>query len=152
MLSVCLWISPHASTSECLNQSSLNLVQITWHLSPSQTHTSQIPPISVCVSPCVSILSLLGKDSVKNIPPFIASQRLCKHDPTAKNTRNNRIILKCVNFYAIRVVSKRNLWVSLCIPLSFICNNSVKTFLWQRRIVASVIFYVVGVVSKGVGD
>jgi hypothetical protein len=38
--------------------------------------------------------------------------------------------------------------VCLCIPLSFLGKNSVKTSSRQRRIVGGVVFYVVRVVSN----
>jgi hypothetical protein len=41
--------------------------------------------------------------------------------------------------------------VCLCILVSLLGNNSVKTFPWQRRIVGGVVFYVVRVVSKESG-
>jgi hypothetical protein len=41
--------------------------------------------------------------------------------------------------------------VGLCIPLSLLGNNSVKTF-QQQQIVGGVIFHVVDVESKEVGD
>jgi hypothetical protein len=44
---------------------------------------------SVCVSLCVSILSLKGNCSVNCIPPFGARQRLGKQVPAATNTRNS---------------------------------------------------------------
>jgi hypothetical protein len=36
----------------------------------------------------------------------------------------------------------------LCIPLSLLGNNSVKTFSWQQRIVGGVVYYAVRVVSS----
>jgi hypothetical protein len=48
---------------------------------------------SVCVSVCVSLLSLRGKGSVKCITPFVARLRLGKHVPAATNKRNNRRIV-----------------------------------------------------------
>jgi hypothetical protein len=63
---------------------------------------------SVCMSLCVSLLSLLGKGSVKCIPPFVARQRLSKYNPAGTNTRNSRRIVGRVIFYAILVVSKEN--------------------------------------------
>jgi hypothetical protein len=89
-----------------------------------------INPSYQSASVCVSLLSLLGKGSVKCIPPFIARQRLGKQVPAAKNTSNNR----------------RNVSVRLCIPLSLLGNNSVKTF--QRQIVEGVVFYAVRAVWK----
>jgi hypothetical protein len=85
---------------------------------------------SVCVSACVFLLSLQGKDLVKCILPFIARQRLGEHVPTATNTRNNR-----------RIVGRVYLWVRLG-------NNSVKTFPRQRIIVGCFVFYAVRVLSK----
>jgi hypothetical protein len=105
-----------------------------------------LPP--VCVSGCVSLLSLLGKGSVKCIPPFIARQRLDKHIPAATNTRNSRRTVRRVIFCAVRDLSKECQWVCLSIPLSLLCNNSVTTFSRQRRIVGSVVLYAVRVVSK----
>jgi hypothetical protein len=87
---------------------------------------------SVCASICISLLSLLGNGSVKCIPHFIARQWLGKHITAATNTR-----------ICWTLVS-----VGLCIPLSLLCNNSVKTFPRQRRIVGGVVFYAVRVVSK----
>jgi hypothetical protein len=60
MLYVC--IPPPQLTYECLNQSFLNLVCISWHLSPSQRHASQIPA------------------------PIVARQRLSRQVPAAKTT------------------------------------------------------------------
>jgi hypothetical protein len=85
---------------------------------------------SVCVSVCVSVLSLLGKGSVKCIPLFVAGQRLGNHVPVATKRRNNRRI-------AVGVC----LWVCLCSHLLLLGNNSVKTFPRQRRIVGGVVFY-----------
>jgi hypothetical protein len=103
---------------------------------------------SVCVSVRVSFLSLLGDDSVKCIPPFGIRQRLGKHVPPATNTRNDRRIIGRVIFYAIPILSKESLWVCLCIPLSLLGKNSVRTFPRQRRIVGGVVFYAACVVSK----
>jgi hypothetical protein len=106
----------------------------TWAQLNGVLHKS-LPP--VCVSLCVSLISLLGKCSVKCIPPFIARQRLGKHVPAATNTRKNKIIVGHVC-----------LWVCLCIPLLLLGNISVKTFPRQRRTVGGVVFYAVHVVSK----
>jgi hypothetical protein len=65
-----------------------------------------INPSHQSVSVCVSILLLLGKGSVKCIPPFVARQQLDKHVSAAKNTRNERIIVGGVVFYAVHVASK----------------------------------------------
>jgi hypothetical protein len=58
------------------------------------------------VSVSVLLLSLLGKSSIKCIPPFIARQRLSKHIPIAMNTHNNK-----------RIVGRVCLWVCLCTSL-----------------------------------
>jgi hypothetical protein len=92
---------------------------------------------SFCVSAYVSLLSLLGKGSVKCSPPFVAKQRPSKHVLAATNTRNNR-----------RIVGRVCLWVCLCIPLSLLGNNSGTTYPQQRRIVGGVVFYEIRVVSK----
>jgi hypothetical protein len=140
------------STVECLNQSLWNLVCINiyhgnWaHL--NWNHSDQ----SVCVYVCVSLLSLQCNGSVKCIPLFGARRRLGKHVPAAMNARNNRRINGRVIFYAIRVLWKESLWVCLCIPLSLLNNNYVRTFLRQRIIVGEVVFFGIRVVSKKVGD
>jgi hypothetical protein len=118
-----------------------------WQLSPTQCLLQKFLP-SFCVSVCVSLLSLLGKGSVKYIPLIVARQRLGEHVPAATNTRNNRRIVGRVIFYAVRVLSKKSLWVCLCIPLSLLANNSVTTFPRQRRTVGDIVFYAVRVVSK----
>jgi hypothetical protein len=91
---------------------------------------------SVCVSVCAALLSLLGKGSVKWIPPFFARQR-----------QQYKIVGRVI-FYAVRVLSMESLWVSLCITLSLLRSNWVKTFPRQQRIVGGVVFYAVRVVSK----
>jgi hypothetical protein len=84
----------------------------------------------VCVSVCASLLSLLGNGSLKYIQHSVAWQRLGKHVPAATKTRNNS-------------------WTRVSVdPLSFLGNNSVKTFPWQQRVVGGVVFYAVRVVSK----
>jgi hypothetical protein len=42
------------------------LVCISWHLSPSQRHTSYFRPIGLAA--CVTLLSLLGNSSVNTLP------------------------------------------------------------------------------------
>jgi hypothetical protein len=71
------------------------------------------------------------------IPPLIVRQRLGKHVPAATNTRNNR-----------RIVGRVCLWICLCIPMSLLGNNSVKTFPRQPRIDGGVVFCAVRVVSE----
>jgi hypothetical protein len=106
-------------------------------------------PSHQCV--CVFLLSLLGKGSVKCIPPFVARQRLDKHVPAATNTDSRRIVGR-ITFYAVRVLSKVSLWVCLYIPISLLGNNSVKTFLRQRKIIGGVVFYAVRSYQRKVGD
>jgi hypothetical protein len=67
----------------------------------------------------------------------VARQQIGNQVPSATNIRNNRIIVKSIC-----------LWVSLCIPLSLLGNNSVKTFPWPRRIAGGVVFYADCVASK----
>jgi hypothetical protein len=93
--------------------------------------------IILCVSVCVSLLSLLGNVSLKCTPLFIATQRFGKHIPAAKNSHNTR-----------KIVGRFCLWVCLCIPLTLLGNKSVKTFPRQGRIVEGDVFYVVRVVLK----
>jgi hypothetical protein len=123
-------------TFESLNQSScMNLGK--YIMAPEPNSTAYfINPSPQSVSVCVSLLSLLGNGSVKCIPPFIARQRLGKHFPAARNTRSNR-----------RIVGRLCLWVCLC-RLSLLGNKWVKAFPLQRRIIGSVIFCAVRVVSN----
>jgi hypothetical protein len=66
----------------------------TYIMAPEPISTAYfINPSRQSVSACVSFLSLLGKGSVKCIPPFIARQRIGKHVPAATSIRNNRRIL-----------------------------------------------------------
>jgi hypothetical protein len=83
------------------------------------------------------ILSLLGKGSVECIPPFIARQRPSNQVPAAKNTLKSR-----------RIARRVFLWICLCIPLSLLGSNSVKTFPRQRKIAGGVIFYSINVVLR----
>jgi hypothetical protein len=64
------------------------------------------------------------------------------------NTRNSRRIVGGVIFYTVRVVSKENLLVCLCIPLSFLDNSLEHTFPRQRKIVGGVVFYATCFVSN----
>jgi hypothetical protein len=78
---------------------------------------------SVCVSLCLSLLSLQGNGWVQYyVPPFGARQRLGKHVPAAKNTRDKRMVGYVISV-AVRVLSKECLWVSLFIPLSLLGEN-----------------------------
>jgi hypothetical protein len=89
MQSECVYLQP--STFKCLNQSLWNLVWTWAHLN-GILHKSLT---SVCVSACVSPLSLLGNCWV---------QRYC----SKKYTRNNRRIVEYVVFCAVCVASKEN--------------------------------------------
>jgi hypothetical protein len=81
--------------------------------------------------------------------PFLAvRQRLGKHVPAATSTHKNTRIFGRIIFYAVHALSKESLLVCLCIPILLLSNNSVKTFRQQRRIVGSVFFNGVRVVSN----
>jgi hypothetical protein len=67
---------------------------------------------------------------------------------TARNTRNSRKTVGGAIFYAVLVVSKKSLWVSLYIPLSLLGNGAVNTFPRQKRVIGGFVFYAVLVVSK----
>jgi hypothetical protein len=84
-------------------------------------------------------------------PLIVARQQLPVHVSAATNIRKNRGIVGRVVFYAVRVVSKKSLWVCVCIPLSLLGNGSVNTFPRQREIAGDVVFYAVRVVSKESG-
>jgi hypothetical protein len=103
------------------------LVCVSWHLSPSQRLASYISPISLCV--CMRIPPTFARHQVGKNPLIVARQRLGKNVPGATNTRNNR-----------RVVGRICLWVCLCVFLSLLGNNSVKTFPQQGKIVGGVVF------------
>jgi hypothetical protein len=98
---------------------------------------------SVCL-----YMSLQGNGSVKFIPPFNVRQRLGKHVPRATNSHNGKRIVGRLTFYTVRVLTKESLWVSLCILLSLLGTDSVKTFPRQQRIFGGVVFYALLVVSK----
>jgi hypothetical protein len=104
----------------------------------------------ICGSVWVTLPSFLGEGSVKCITPFVARQRLSKvyplfvgrqrlgkHAPAATITSNNS-----------RIVGSVCLRVCLCIPLSLLGNNLVKTFPRQRRFAGDVVFYAAHIVSK----
>jgi hypothetical protein len=78
-----------------------------------------MPSINLCV--CMfSFLSLLGNSSAKTLP--------------RQQIRNNRKIIGRIIFCAVRVISKENLWVYLCLPLSFRDIGSANTFPLRRGI------------------
>jgi hypothetical protein len=76
---------------------------------------------SVCVSVCVSLLSLLRKGSVKCISPFIARKRLGKNVLAATNTHNKGMTV--VASFSMQSVSYQRESVGLCIPLSLLGDN-----------------------------
>jgi hypothetical protein len=133
-----LSVNPPSLTWECMNKSLLYLVCIVHHGTRAHLkcvlHKS-LP--SVCMSVCASFLSFLCTGSVKCTSSFVATQRLGKHVPAAMNIRNNR-----------RVAGRVCLWLCLCIPLSLLCNNSVKTFSRRKITVGGAVFYAARVVSK----
>jgi hypothetical protein len=96
----------------------------------------------------LSLLPFLDKGSIKFISRFMARQRLSKHVPAAKNTRISRRIVGRIISCAARVLSKKSLWACLCILVSFLGNNSVKTFLRQRSIFGDVVLYAVPLTLK----
>jgi hypothetical protein len=102
---------------------------------------------SVCMSVCVSLLSLQGNGSVKCLFRFGAGQPLGKHFSVATNTLYKRIIVN-KSFSRRSLSYQKSLWVCLCVSLSLLCNNSVKTSPRQRRILGDLICYAVHVVSK----
>jgi hypothetical protein len=125
MLPVCEFPPPPPKlTFECLNQYLWNLVFISWQLSRFST--------AYFGNPSHQSVYLLGKGSVTCIPPVIARQWLAKHVPSTTNTHNRRIIGR----------------VCLCIPLSLVGKNFVRTLPRQRRIVGGVVFCAAHVVSK----
>jgi hypothetical protein len=81
---------------------------------------------------CVSLPTLLGKLHRLSID----SQRSGKHVFVAKDTHNNR-----------RIVRSFCLCVCLFAPKWLLGNNYVKMFPWQRRIIEGVGFYAAFVVS-----
>jgi hypothetical protein len=87
------------------------------------------------VSAYVSFLSLLGNDSVN----MFLRQRI------------QATIEKLLDVpFSMRFMSYQGDSVGVSIyPLSFLGNNSLKTFPRQRRIVGGVVFYAVRVLSKG---
>jgi hypothetical protein len=107
-----------------------------WHLSPSQRRTSQIPP----TSPCGRIWS----------PSTVARQRLGKEIPAAKHIGNNRKIVGCVIFMRFFLFKWESVGLSVYPPL-LLGNNEVKMFPLQRRIVGGVFFYAIHTLSKETG-
>jgi hypothetical protein len=83
----------------------------------------------------ISILSMLGTGSVTTfLRQGIQATREELLDPS----------------FSMLSVSYRKeiLWIYLCIPVSLLCNNSVKTFPRRGRIVGRVVFNAVRLVSK----
>jgi hypothetical protein len=109
-------ISHSLSIFECLNESyeTWYAYHGNWAHLNGVLHKS-FP--SVCVSVCVSLLSLQGNCSVKCILPFGARKRLGKHVSAAANTSNNRRIVGRVIFYVIRVLPKKSVGLSVYPPI-----------------------------------
>jgi hypothetical protein len=132
-----------------IDLSTWNNLHETWYVyHGTWAHHNGVPHKSlpsVSVSICVSHPSLLGKGSVRCIPPFVARQRLGKHVPAATNTRNNRRIFGRVICCGVCFLSKESPWVCLYIPIPL---PGKKAFPRQRRIAGGV-FCAVRAVSKG---
>jgi hypothetical protein len=105
---------------------------MSWHLSPSQWHTSWIPPIRLCVCMC--------------IPLLVARKWLGRHVLTATNTCKIEKLLETFCIWSVSYQGR--VWVCLCIPLSLLGNGSVNTFPRQQRIFGGVVFHMVCVISK----
>jgi hypothetical protein len=95
---------------------------------------------------CVFLLKLLSKGSAKCIPPFGVRQRIGKHVSAAANICNSRKNLDAS--FSMQSVSYQMRICGSVYPLTLLCNNSVKTFPRQRRIVGGFVLYAVSVVSK----
>jgi hypothetical protein len=67
------------------------------------------------------------------------SQWLSKHIPVAANTTMEEMLDALFSLWSVY-------------PLSLLGNGLVTTFLWQQRTVVGIIFYVVRVISKKVGE
>jgi hypothetical protein len=114
-LPLCICDSP--TNFECVNQSSWNLVRISWHLSPSQWCTWQIPPISLCVCMC--------------IPLMVARQRLCRHVPAAMNICKNWRIIRGIIFYVFRIALKESRWLCLTRTACLLCGHENFRIIWE---------------------
>jgi hypothetical protein len=113
----CVCESPSQSIFECLNQFFMKLSK--YIIAPEPISTTYFINLSHQFV-CLYVYP----------PPFIAKQRLGKHVPAPTNTRNNRRIFGCV---------------CLCLPLSLLGHNSIKTFPRHRKIVGGVVFYAIHV-------
>jgi hypothetical protein len=123
---MCLWIPPinFLMPEPIFMKLGMNI------MAPKPILSKSLP--SVCESVCVSLLSLLGNGSVKCVRRFIARQCLGTHVPAPTNTRHKTIAGR----------------VCLSIPLFLLGNNSIKTFLRQRRIVGGFVFCAFRVISN----
>jgi hypothetical protein len=79
-------------------------------------------------------------------PHIVARKRLDKNLTATTNTRNNRRVVDAL--FSMWSVSYQRRVHSLCIPLSFLGENSVKTFSRQRKIVVGVVSYVAHVSTE----
>jgi hypothetical protein len=81
-------------------------------------------------------------------PSYRCWQWLGKHVPAATNTHAAIEELLDAPFSMRSVSYQRRVYGHVCIPLSFLGNNSVHTFSRHQIIVGWVVFYAVRVVSK----
>jgi hypothetical protein len=97
----CVWVCPHKFLNAWAN------LYETWYVRVCHGNWTHLNGVlhkslpSVCVSVCVSLLSLQVHCSVKCVPPFGARQQLGKHFLAATNTRNNRRIVGQVILCAV---------------------------------------------------
>jgi hypothetical protein len=91
-------------------------------------------------------------DSVIFLPypsSIVAREWLGKHIPMAPNTTMEEMLDALFSLWSVSYKSRVRVSVY---PLSLLCNGLVNTFLWQQRTVGGIIFYVVRVISKKVGE
>jgi hypothetical protein len=136
----CLCICESTSallTFECLIQILLNFVTyIVTHEPVSRAHFINPSHQTVCPS-CLFLPPLPDKGSVKCSPVSLWRNASINTFTAAMNKINNK-----------RTIRRVFPWVCLCMPLSLLSNNLVKTFPRQRTVVGGVVFYAFSVVSK----
>jgi hypothetical protein len=93
-------------------------------------------------------VSILYNNVIMNDMEITFNTWFQKYFPNLNSTCNIKRIFGHVIFYPVRVISRKSLWVCLCIPLSLLGKKSVKTFPRQRRINGGVVIYAVRVVPK----